>query len=209
MESVTLAGQPVLNLRVETFLTAALELAAPEMEKKGVGLLRGVREEVLAARAFEGMRGRGRGYLSRLDPSPGLTRSIMATLRDLRRANARLDEARKRDTLTGLLRRSEWFARLSEEHARFLRDGQPYALAMFDIDHFKQVNDHLGHQAGDSVLASIARKLRRQIRRYDVLGRYGGEEFALLMPNTRLDEALLITDRIRQQAFTKLLDIAH
>lgn len=84
MESVTLAGQPVLNLRVETFLTAALELAAPEMEGAGVSLLRGVREEVVAARAFEGMRGRGRGYLSRLDPSPGLTRSIMATLRDLR-----------------------------------------------------------------------------------------------------------------------------
>ena len=130
--------------------------------------------------------------------------TLETTLSDLRQANARLDEARKRDALTGLLRRGEWFSRLSEEHARFLRDEQVYAVAMFDIDHFKSVNDELGHQAGDSILAAIAQKLRVQVRRYDVLGRYGGEEFTLLMPNTRLGEALLITDRIRQEACAHL-----
>jgi len=86
LETVTLSGQPVLNLRVKTLLAAALELAAPEMERMGVTLLHGVRAEVIAGRVFEGMSKKGKGYLSNLDPSPGLFRTILGALRDLRMA---------------------------------------------------------------------------------------------------------------------------
>ena len=86
LETVTLSGQPVLNLRVKTLLAAALELAAPEMERKNVTLLHGVGAEVIAGRAFGGMQRKGEGYLSSLDPSPGLIRTILGTLRDLRLA---------------------------------------------------------------------------------------------------------------------------
>ena len=86
LETVTLSGQPVLNLRVKTLPAAALELAAPEMEGAGVTLLHGVRAEVIAGRAFESMRAKGEGYLSSLTPSPGLIRTILGALRDLRLA---------------------------------------------------------------------------------------------------------------------------
>lgn len=101
------------------------------------------------------------------------------------------------DGLTGLWNRSHFDARWSNEVAECLRHAQPLSLAMMDIDHFKLINDAFGHPAGDAVLQGLARIFERECRREDVACRYGGEEFALIMPQTRPDDAMRLCDRIR------------
>ncbi len=103
----------------------------------------------------------------------------------------------ERDRLTGLLNYGSLMENLRREFARSRRTRSPLAYAMIDIDHFKQVNDAHGHPAGDSVLVSLARLLQRRLRRTDILGRYGGEEFALVMPDTDLEHARAICEELR------------
>jgi len=102
------------------------------------------------------------------------------------------------DPLTGCYNRRE-FSRLVEHHiAGALRHDKAMSLIMFDIDHFKQVNDEFGHPAGDAVLTQFAAALRDTIRREDYLIRYGGEEFIILLPDTDLDRAIEIAGRLRR-----------
>lgn len=102
-----------------------------------------------------------------------------------------------RDSLTGLLNHSVTKEHLEREVARARRNGAPLAMAMIDIDHFKQVNDTYGHAAGDQVLKSLARLLVQRLRASDVIGRYGGEEFAVIMPETDGAAAVSVLDEIR------------
>ncbi len=102
-----------------------------------------------------------------------------------------------RDSLTGMLNRRSFLADFERELARVRRGGSNMSVAMFDLDHFKRLNDLHGHPAGDEVLRSVAASMQACIRLPDVLGRYGGEEFALLMPNTDADMALRVAERIR------------
>jgi diguanylate cyclase (GGDEF)-like protein len=102
-----------------------------------------------------------------------------------------------RDGLTGLLNHSVTKEHLAREVARARRSGNPLAMAMIDIDHFKQVNDTYGHAAGDQVLKSLARLLVQRLRASDIVGRYGGEEFAVIMPETEGSAALTVLDEIR------------
>ena len=95
------------------------------------------------------------------------------------------------DQLTGLANRRVMMHRLEEEHARFQRSGQVYAIVMMDLDNFKRVNDVYGHGVGDEVLRELARMLKEAQRRTDTLARVGGEEFMLLMPMTDTDGALV------------------
>ena len=101
------------------------------------------------------------------------------------------------DVLTGMHNRRYLETRLGEEIARAQRDQKPLTCLMLDVDHFKQVNDTYGHQAGDRVLREIVKRIQGQIRTSDVAARYGGEEFAVLMPATRSKEALKLAERIR------------
>jgi diguanylate cyclase (GGDEF)-like protein len=101
------------------------------------------------------------------------------------------------DGLTGLWNRSYFDERWSQEHSRCRRHGHPLAVAMLDIDHFKRINDTHGHPVGDAVLISVARILRRESRQSDCACRYGGEEFALIMPDTNTTDALNVCERIR------------
>ncbi len=101
------------------------------------------------------------------------------------------------DGLTGLLNHSKTKERLEVEIARATREKNTLAFAMLDIDHFKHVNDTYGHPAGDRVLKSLANLLKQRLRSYDIISRYGGEEFVVILPNTTLDEAEKIMDKLR------------
>jgi diguanylate cyclase (GGDEF)-like protein/PAS domain S-box-containing protein len=101
------------------------------------------------------------------------------------------------DSLTGLLNQGEFHNRLRQEHARALRYGRPLALVLFDLDHFKAINDSLGHQVGDRTLKAVAEALAPQVRPQDVLGRVGGEEFGLILPEAAPGEAYRVAERLR------------
>ena len=101
------------------------------------------------------------------------------------------------DTKTGLLNVATWESEAEAEIARAVRTRSPLAVALIDIDHFKMVNDTYGHLAGDKALRAVTDALREQLRSYDLAGRFGGEEFAILLPQTREDHALSIADRLR------------
>nr|WP_315472728.1 GGDEF domain-containing protein [uncultured Undibacterium sp.] len=101
------------------------------------------------------------------------------------------------DTLTGLHNRAYFENILADEWQRFGKFDRPFVVAMLDIDHFKSVNDVHGHAAGDQVLRLLATTLPHSLRQIDTVCRYGGEEFALLLPGTRIDEAKIILERLR------------
>jgi two-component system cell cycle response regulator len=102
------------------------------------------------------------------------------------------------DFLTTLLNRSEILAALDRELARGARDDKPATVILADIDHFKRINDTLGHAAGDEVLKEVARRLKEDLRPYDVVGRYGGEEFLLILPGCNLPNGVKRADEIRK-----------
>jgi diguanylate cyclase (GGDEF)-like protein len=101
------------------------------------------------------------------------------------------------DTKTGLLNSSTWEREASIEIVRAARTGIPLALALVDIDHFKMVNDTYGHLVGDKALRAVTDGLRGQLRSYDLAGRFGGEEFVILLPHAREVDALNIAERLR------------
>lgn len=101
------------------------------------------------------------------------------------------------DPLTGLYNRGHFEDRLRQMIAETARFGGESSLVLFDIDHFKQVNDSHGHQAGDAVLKGVARLLAERVRNVDTCARYGGEELALLLPRTELDGAVELANRLR------------
>jgi diguanylate cyclase (GGDEF)-like protein/putative nucleotidyltransferase with HDIG domain len=109
----------------------------------------------------------------------------------------RLAEAALTDTLTGLKNRLALDQELHAEVDRALRSGQPLSVVVGDLDHFKSVNDRLGHRAGDEALARIGRILQRQRRSGDSIGRTGGEEFTILLPGAAEHEAYLVAERLR------------
>jgi diguanylate cyclase (GGDEF)-like protein/PAS domain S-box-containing protein len=101
------------------------------------------------------------------------------------------------DSLTGAANRRHFVELAQREHERSLRTGSPLSLCLFDADHFKNINDHYGHVAGDHVLSAMAAAARGALRTSDVLGRLGGEEFAMLLPDTDLAGALVVAERVR------------
>ncbi len=112
--------------------------------------------------------------------------------------NARLFEAVTDDGLTGLLRREAILERLNLELQRASRYQRPLAVGMLDLDHFKQVNDLHGHLAGDGLLRAVAQALKTALRSTDTIGRYGGEEFLIVLPETDLEGARQVADKLRR-----------
>jgi len=101
------------------------------------------------------------------------------------------------DALTGLNNRYRFHESLAKEFERARRYSTPFSLVMFDIDHFKKVNDDYGHLAGDMVLKEISNLLMQSMREIDTAARYGGEEFMAILPNTKKDEAAVLAERMR------------
>ena len=122
-----------------------------------------------------------------------------ARIADLERALSRAEEAAVTDTLTGALNRRGFDQAHEREVARSRRNGSPLALALIDLDDFKRLNDTLGHHAGDEALIHLVRILRLALRPSDVLGRFGGEEFVVMLPETGLDEAVTALTRFQRQ----------
>jgi diguanylate cyclase (GGDEF)-like protein/PAS domain S-box-containing protein len=113
-------------------------------------------------------------------------------------ANARLEALASLDALTGLKNRRAFEERLHEEISRARRSKETFALLLLDIDHFKNFNDSFGHPRGDDVLKSVARVLSRSVRDADFISRYGGEEFAIILPDSDRDGAKLMGERLRE-----------
>jgi diguanylate cyclase (GGDEF)-like protein len=103
------------------------------------------------------------------------------------------------DSLTGMYNRGTFLAEFEREVSRSARGGPAFSLAIFDLDQFKQINDRYGHPVGDRVLKAFADALPASIRKHDVVGRYGGEEFALLMPQTGKETAVRVAERVRRE----------
>ena len=127
-----------------------------------------------------------------------LQASLAQRERELSAANAQLQVLSSTDALTGAANRRSLEERLHEMWEHSQRLNEPLALVMCDIDHFKRVNDEYGHQVGDVVLQQFARVIQAEAREIDRLGRYGGEEFVLLLPGTVLDAAVTFAERIRE-----------
>lgn len=123
----------------------------------------------------------------------------------LREAEAELQRIAVTDPLTGIANRRQIVHRAAEEFARQLRNKRTrpefpgLGMIMVDVDHFKRINDTYGHGAGDDVLREIASRIGSVLRPYDAVGRYGGEEFLVILPETELDEAWHIAERIRRR----------
>jgi diguanylate cyclase (GGDEF)-like protein len=128
--------------------------------------------------------------------------ALQESHRQLTAANERLRELATTDALTGVGNRRAFDERFAEEYARACRHGTPLSLLLFDIDDFKAINDTLGHEVGDQVLRRVAGCLRDGSRASDLVYRYEGEMFAMLLPNTMLDQALVAAERLRSEVET-------
>lgn len=128
--------------------------------------------------------------------------------RSIQSLNRRLEASSRLDGLTGLNNRTFWQEQFELEFKRTQRNQAPVSLIMLDIDHFKKINDTYGHQAGDAVIKSLATIIKNACRETDCCGRYGGEEFTVLLPDTRADCAQLVAERIRNTAEQSLLEFA-
>jgi diguanylate cyclase (GGDEF)-like protein len=115
-----------------------------------------------------------------------------------KRTEQSLKDLASRDFLTGVANRRHFFERAAEEHARSRRYRRALSILMVDIDHFKRINDQYGHTRGDEVLKTLCEASRRGLREVDLLARIGGEEFAVLLPETNESGARIVAERIRQ-----------
>lgn len=137
----------------------------------------------------------------------GMTQRLKQQHAELQAALGRLQELATRDELTQAHNRRHMGELMQAQQSHHRRLGQPLALALLDIDHFKQVNDRLGHAAGDAVLRGFALVAREQLRAADLLGRWGGEEFLVLMPNTGRDDAVTALQRLQQRLTERAAEV--
>jgi diguanylate cyclase (GGDEF)-like protein len=135
--------------------------------------------------------------------------STAALMLETTKMIAELRELAHTDPLTGLLNRRAFGQRLEQELHRAQRQGLITTLMLIDIDYFKTVNDTYGHSAGDHVLNQIAQVCRQTLRASDVIGRYGGEEFVILLPATDQAAAMLVAERLRQRIAQHEIDLGH
>ncbi len=171
-------------------------------------ILRPVRQLEAGAGRFAGGDLAHRLQVGRTDELGRLTEAFNIMAEELDRDRRALTELTARDPLTGLYNHREFYRLLREEAERSRRYRHPLSLLMFDLDHFKKVNDTCGHPAGDKVLCGVAGIVRRELRQVDLVARYGGEEFAAILPETAEAEAWAIAERIRQAIAARPLAIS-
>ncbi len=124
--------------------------------------------------------------------------AVVVTLMTRDRREQKILETAKTDSLTGAVNRQAFFEDAERLLERCRKDGSPYSMVMFDLDHFKNINDTRGHQAGDRILASFANTVRTALRPNDLFGRYGGEEFLVVLPGASVETAYVVAERVRK-----------
>lgn len=124
------------------------------------------------------------------------------------RAERRMEQMALTDPLTGLFNRRHMHGRLQEAQAQFSRDRRPFCILLADIDHFKRINDEHGHDAGDRVLQAVAALFGEELRGRDVVARWGGEEFLMLLPEIEAGEAREVAERLRGAAENRIAGLA-
>jgi len=142
----------------------------------------------------------GYDFINKSINPKNLSTSIKARVRKARK----LKKIIVKDSLTGLLNHSYTKQLLENEFKQASRNNSYLCFSMIDIDHFKQVNDVHGHLTGDRVIKQFARLLQQRLRKTDIVGRYGGEEFAVIMPNTTINDAKFVIEDLRI-SFSKIL----
>ncbi len=193
------------------WLGEPIEAVLPE-ESTLIGLARSEAQRSLEL--FVTLEGTTRCFdvtLSHVDSRRGRTLGKVIILNDTTRQfelARELKELAIRDPLTQLFTRRHFLELAAGEMERAKRSGRAVAAIMIDLDHFKAVNDTYGHPAGDRVLIEVAERIRRAIRTYDVLCRYGGEEFLLFLPETDLEAALVVAERMRRTIASGSIAIA-
>lgn len=132
---------------------------------------------------------------------------VASNITDKNEVQQRLLELSETDALTGLYNRRKLIETLNDRLAAFQRDQIQTSVLVFDIDHFKRLNDELGHNAGDVALVEIARLCRQHLRQSDVIARFGGDEFVVVMPGAQRADALEIAERLRKHVPITLQEI--
>jgi two-component system, cell cycle response regulator len=177
------------------FIPVIMQTALDSTENKVEGLDAGADDYVTKPINFAELEARITAHLR----IKQLQTDLAASRKELSEANDKLTRISLTDGLTGIDNRRSLEDRLQEMWQHSVRLHEPIALVMCDIDKFKSVNDNYGHQAGDSVLKEFAQLLKDEAREIDRVGRYGGEEFLLILPGTVLDAAVTFAERLREK----------
>lgn len=196
VEAIRAFGPDILLLDVNMPGCGGLELAALLRQHEGLLSLPIL---FITASAPEEMRSPAlhlgaSDFLRKPFAMESLADEVLARVRRARKLHALM----ARDSLTAVLNHGAVQEQLVIEVARSTRDGKPLSFAMIDIDLFKRINDDHGHAVGDRVLKALARLLQQRLRRTDIIGRYGGEEFAIILPGTPAEAAVTLLDKLRQ-----------
>ncbi len=147
------------------------------------------------------------GYINRLKSKlRDKNKKLNQTMDELQEALEQIHALAQTDELTGISNRRNILQALEQEVNRHDRSPETFSIAMLDVDHFKLINDNYGHPVGDQVLKDVASKIKTTLRTVDFFGRYGGEEFLLIMPQTAKDGAKTSTERIREALANSVLD---
>ena len=177
------------------FIPIIMQTALDSTEDKVEGLEAGADDYITKPIDFAELKARLRSMLR----IKRLQEALEEREKELLEVNQQLLFMSQTDALTGLDNRRHLNERIDEMFAHAKRLGEPFSLVMCDLDKFKSVNDTYGHQAGDEVLKQLAGILRDEAREIDRVGRYGGEEFMLLLPGAELDDAVTFAERVRKR----------